>query len=271
MSHDDRVIQAQSDSHGEGFDYDKGSPHLRHPQVRAMVDARLSALVREQIASTGRCRVLEIGGGHGTFTQTLLDAGAEVTVTETSSASAAALESVFGDDSRVQVVYDATGDSALSGEPRYELVVLVSVVHHIPDYLTFIDAACGLLVPGGSFLSIQDPLYYPRMSSFAHRLDRGLYLAWRVFQGNYRRGLSTRLRRLRGIHDEAQPSDLVEYHVVRDGVDEVAIRDLLAPQFSDVEILPYWTCQAPAAQRIGERLGALNTFSLAARTRLASQ
>jgi hypothetical protein len=38
------------------------------------------------------------------------------------------------------------------------------------------------------------------------------------------------------VYDDTQPSDLVGYHVVRDGVDEQAIEALLQPRFKDVEI-----------------------------------
>ena len=73
-----------------GIDYDKGSPHLRHDKLRGMVEQRLQRLVRDSIERTGACRVVEIGAGHGTFTRCLLDAGAQITVTEASSASARA-------------------------------------------------------------------------------------------------------------------------------------------------------------------------------------
>ena len=56
-----------------------------------MIEARLQALVADTIQRTGECRVVEIGGGHGTFTSCLVEAGAHVTVTETSRASAESL------------------------------------------------------------------------------------------------------------------------------------------------------------------------------------
>jgi hypothetical protein len=57
---------------------------------------------------------------------------------------------------------------------------------------------------------------------------------------------------------------MVEYHVVRDGVDEQAIVDLLAPMFERVELFTYWSTQSRAAQAIGRRLGLVNTFGVAA-------
>lgn len=262
--HRSAVVSAQDSSHGEGHDYDKGSPHLRHDNLRRMVEGRLSGLVADIVAATGRCRVLEIGAGHGTFTRCLVDAGAEVTVTETSSASAEHLRREFGGTGRVEVLFDETGEEVLGRTERWDLVVIVSVLHHIPDYLGFLDRLCARVSAGGAIFTVQDPLYYPRMSRLAHRADRAAYLSWRLFQGNYAMGLATRLRRLRGRYDDAQPSDLVEYHVVRDGVDEQAIADLLGPRFGRVEVFTYWSSQAPLWQRLGQRTRLRTTFGIQA-------
>ncbi|MDP3894585.1 bifunctional 2-polyprenyl-6-hydroxyphenol methylase/3-demethylubiquinol 3-O-methyltransferase UbiG [Nocardioides sp.] len=258
----DAVIAAQNAGHGEGHDYDKGSPHLRHTALRTMVESRLEALVADSLARTGRCRVLEVGAGHGTFTRCLLEAGASITVTEASSASAAELRQTFGD--RIEVIYDETGEGILSSGREWDLAVMTAVLHHIPDYLTFLDRLCGLIASGGGVFAVADPLYYPRLPALVHRADRGAYLAWRVFQGEFKRGIATRIRRLRGVYDESEPSDLVEYHVVRDGVDELAIRDLLAPRFADFDLFTYWASQAPLFQRLGARTSMCTDFGFAA-------
>ena len=265
----DAVIAAQDAGHGEGHDYDKGSPHLRHAHLRRMVEQRLTALVTAKVAETGHCRVLEIGAGHGTFTACLVAAGAEVTVTEASAASAEHLRRAFADSGRVEVRYDQTGEEILAEDRTWDLAVITAVLHHIPDYLGFLDRLGSLIAPGGGIFTVQDPTYYPRRSRLTHRADRGAYLAWRVFQGDYGRGLRTRLRRLRGVYDEQEPSDLVEYHVVREGVDELAIRELLAARFADVEVFTYWSTQAPALQRLGERVGLVSNFGVQASGRLA--
>jgi protein-L-isoaspartate O-methyltransferase len=260
----DAVVAAQDAGHGEGHDYDKGSPHLRHASLRSMVERRLTRMVRERIDATGSCRVLEIGAGHGTFTACLLAAGADVTVTEASSASADHLRSTFGATGRVEVIFDETGEGVLASERVWDLAVITSVLHHIPDYLAFLDRLCTLLAAGGGIFTVQDPLYYPRMSRLAHRAERAAYLSWRLFQGDYGRGVRTRLRRLRGVYDDSEPSDLVEYHVVRDGVDEEAIETLLAPRFASFELFRYWSSQAPLWQRVGDRTGLTTTFGLEA-------
>src|SRR4051812_46607220 len=88
----DAVVAAQSAFHNEEHDYDAGSPHLRHPQIRNAVIRDLTGLVRRTVNREGHCRIIEIGAGHGTFTETLLAAGGTVTVTEASQASALRLQ-----------------------------------------------------------------------------------------------------------------------------------------------------------------------------------
>lgn len=262
--HVQAVVAAQDIGHGQGHDYEKGSPHLRHDVLRSMIEQRLTALVESRIADTGQCKALEIGGGHGTFTRCLLNAGATVTVTEASRASADQLEATFAGDDRVRVEYDESGEAILDSTDQWDLIVMTAVLHHIPDYLAFLARLRALIADGGALFTVADPLYYPRMSSLTHRIDRGAYLAWRVLQGDFRRGLATRWRRVRGIYDDSNPSDLVEYHVVRDGVDEEAIAELLAPDFTDVEIFRYWASQGPMWQRLGDRTRMTTDFGIQA-------
>ena len=261
-AHLEAVSSAQNSAYFDGFDYDKGSPHLRHARLRRMVEDRLTSLVEQSVARSGRCQVLEIGAGHGSFTRCLLDAGATVTVTETSAASADHLRRVFGD--AIEVRYDETGEGILAEPAQWHLVLMTSVVHHIPDYLPFLRRLAGLLVQDGAILTVQDPLYYPRLSRTAHKADRAAYLAWRLFQGNYGRGLATRYRRARGIYLDTEESDLVEYHLVREGVDERAIEALLDTLFDDVEIFRYWSTQSPALQRLGDHTSLKTTFGVQA-------
>ncbi|PVG84866.1 SAM-dependent methyltransferase [Nocardioides gansuensis] len=232
-----------------------------------MIEERLTGLVEERLAARGRCRVLEVGAGHGTFTRTLVRAGAEVTVTEASRASADLLCEEFVGSGSVEVLHDATGEQVLERAEQWDLAVMIAVLHHIPDYLSFLDRLCDRVAPGGLLFTAMDPLYYPRMSGWAHRADKAGYLTWRLFQGNYRRGLATRWRRLRGIYDETQESDLVEYHTVRQGVDEEAIADLLGSRFDAVEVFSHWSHQAPLFQWLGDRTSMRTTFGICARGR----
>ena len=260
------VVAAQDSFHGEQYDYDPSSPHLRHPQIRNAVIRDLNGLVRRALDRRGECRVIEIGAGHGTFTETLLRAGARVTVTEASRASARLLQSHYAADDRVEVFFDSTGEETLGLPGPFDLVVCVSVLHHIPDYLVFIDSLADKVDEGGAFYSVQDPLWYPRIGRGAHALHMAAYLAWRVRQGEFRQGIGTRIRRLQGVYDDS-PSDLVEYHVARQGVDERAIGTHLAASFAAVQVFRYWSTQSPGLQALGQVSGLKSTFGVVATRR----
>jgi hypothetical protein len=55
---------------------------------------------------------------------------------------------------------------------------------------------------------------------------------------------------------------MVEYHVVRSGVDQARIAAIFGPRFEQFSVLEYWSTQARSGQRLGELLGAKNTFAL---------
>ena len=259
-----KVVASQDTAHGVGHDYVKGSPHLRHDRLRHMVEDRLAQLVRATIERDGSCHVLEIGAGHGTFTDALIAAGARVTVTEASAASAELLTSRYADVDAVEVYYDTSGESVFDLDRTFDAVSCIALMHHIPDYVSFARRLATMIRPHGWFSCAQDPTYYPRRSWLTRILDRGTYFVWRLAQGEVRRGLATRWRRLRGEWSETEESDLVEYHVVRDGVDELALAGALEELFDDVDLFTYWSTQSPVLQRLFQRLDPPSEFGIAA-------
>lgn len=256
----------QEDGHADGHDYVNGSPHLKHPALRRHIVTTVVETVRASAPRGRRPRVLEVGAGHGSLTAELVAAGAEVVVTEMSVHSAERLRRRFDGDGAVTVVHDPTGELAVSGD--VDAVVYVSVLHHIPDYLAAVRRAAQLIRPGGALVSFQDPLWYPRRSRASLLAAKAVYLAWRLTQGEVRRGIATTIRRLRGVYDESIPSDMVEYHVVRQGVDEQALLEDLGGRFAEVRLVPYWSTQSTWGQRFGDRLLAANTFGLVATGRV---
>ncbi|MFL0175316.1 class I SAM-dependent methyltransferase [Mycobacterium sp. SMC-13] len=259
------VERSQDIAHGHGHDYTIGSPHLRHAALRKRIDERIEAVVRRVVQRKGTCAVLEIGAGHGSFTDVALAAGGAVTVTEMSRASYDYLSAKFSGVADVKVVYDADGNAPFDGQRQYDVILLISVIHHIPDYFGVIERLCDeVLHPGGVIVTFQDPVWYPRQTRWARVASSGSYLAWRLTQGEFRRGLRTRWRRLRGVYSESEPSDLVEYHVVRQGVDDKALGDLLGDRFESVEFDTYFSTQSSYLQAIGEKLLPHNTFGVVA-------
>lgn len=271
MNKDDRVpsmAELQEVDYGEARDYAHGSPHLQHAQLRLTIERDLARLVRDVVARTGQCRTLEVGAGHGGFTSTLRRAGATVTVTEMSRPSVAKLSARFADDPHVRVVHDEDGSAAAAiSEDGIDLVVFLSVLHHIPDYLSAVKTLVTQVSPGGAFYCAQDPMWYPTMGRVNRAVSQASYYAWRLGQGDLVRGLKTRARRLRGVYSESEPSDMIEYHVVRQGVDHEAVGRLLREHFRVVEPWLYWSTQSAVLQRVGEALSLQSTFGFIAQDR----
>jgi ubiquinone/menaquinone biosynthesis C-methylase UbiE len=269
--HLDAVARSQESAYAKEEDY-AVTPHIRHAALRRHLDDQIHAAVQKVLTRQPSCAVVEVGAGHGSFTETVLRAGGTPTITEMSKESFDWLQRKFSDVPEVKVVYDADGTALLRGEEEFDLILLISVIHHIPDYVGTVTALCDkVLRPGGMVLTFQDPLWYPRMSSSARTLSSLSYLAWRVTQGELRRGLRTRWRRLTGVYDDNEPSDMVEYHVVRQGVDEFALLNLFRSRFAEVELETYFSTAAPILQAVGDRHFPHNTFGILAQGHLAAE
>ena len=261
------MANIQEWAHPENHDYESGSPHLKHAGLKQQIMGSLEAAVREQIKLKGKCVVWEVGAGHGDFTETLVGAGANVIVTEMSGPAARRLQEIYKICDRVEVIYDASGDWVPEPRQSFDLVVCVSVLHHIPDYLGFLQEAFDRINPDGGFISWQDPMWYPSRSRLNFMFERLCYFSWRITRGDFKRGVKTRIRRFHGILDESNPADMVEYHVVRDGVDEAAIMLLVQNNFDSSSLNQYFSTQSKAFQKLGDRKWARNTFGISARAR----
>jgi len=245
-----------------GIDYRRGSPHLAQLGLNDRLVEVLRGTVQRLAAQGLPLRVLEIGAGHGGFTMQALALGCDVTAIDMSRDSVEELKRRFGTNRKLHARYVPDGELRdVDGD--YTLLMCVSVLHHIPDYITFLRGASQRIVRGGALLTLQDPVWYSRHRA-AHRAERAAYFAWRLGQGNTKAGLQTRLRRMRGAFDEANPRDMVEYHVIRNGVDEEAVLTFAREAFGEATLIPYWSSQLGVAQRLGERVGLHNTFGIVA-------
>lgn len=243
-------------------DYRHGSPHLLHHRLRTRLVAQLRTALRALRDRDLPARVLEIGAGHGGYTDAALALGAEVTAVEMSHASIRRLRENLGLNDRLTCVFDPEGDLPEEIGSDFSLVLCASVLHHIPDYVDFLATVMSRLAPGGAIMTFQDPLWYARVPLGTRLAARGAYMAWRIPQGAFLTGMASVVRRTRKTYDSTKPGDTVEFHVVREGVDEAAIVALLTQHFANVSLFPYWSTQLGWAQRIGERLGWRNTFGV---------
>jgi SAM-dependent methyltransferase len=259
---------AQETEYGEGYNYAIGSPHIRHTALRELLEGKIVDVIQQVLARQQSCAVLEVGAGHGSFTETVLRAGGTPTLTEMSTASFDFLKRKFGGTPEVRVIHDSDGSALLNDTAKFDVILLISVIHHIPDYVGAVSDLCDkVLRPEGIVLTSQDPLWYPRQSKLTTMLSWGSYFVWRLGQGELRRGLRTRWRRLRRIYDDSEPADMVEYHVVRKGVDESVLLDFFGTRFTDVKLDTYFSTPMPALQSFGARYFPSNTFGILAQGR----
>ncbi len=258
----------QDEFYNAATDYRHGSPHLTHlplyTKLVEVIDQQLQLLDDRRLPMD----VIEIGAGHGAFTERMLAVGSRVTALEMARASSEILASRFGKNPLFTSVYNQDG-SLTCLDRDYSMAVFVSVLHHIPDYMATLKDACSLVRPGGGLLVLHEPLWYPRASKVALYVNKIGYFSWRLCQGGISSGIATQVRRLRGQYDQSNPADMVEYHIVRQGVDEESIVQLMTANFEKVELIKYWSNQSVIAQRFGERLSLENSFGVVASGRLA--
>jgi SAM-dependent methyltransferase len=259
------VQSLQEIAHSADHNYVKFSPHLRHRSVfRHLVSLLDQVLTRHSQKSVTPC-LLDVGAGDGAFVEPVLARGWRVVALEMSRPSISLLNDRYGANPLFDAVLDEQDDLSVVGDSRFDVILYASVVHHIPDYLSSLDSAVtNHLEPGGSLVTFQDPLWYLSLRRRTFYFSKISYLSWRVLQGNILQGVQNVLRRRRSSYDESNISDMAEYHVVRQGVDQEALIRILEPKFTDVQVVTYWSTHSTFFQWLGERLGARNTFAILA-------
>ena len=241
-----------------------GSPHLNHASVWRIYAGLVARILATLDANP---IVLDLGAGEGTALQPWLGGAGRVTAVDSS---AEQLRRLRENHPEVETV-TADAMEYLDGQiARFDVVSHVSMLHHIPDYLTLIKASARAVRPGGALLTFQDPLRYDTMPTGHYAASQALYIPWRLSEGNVLRGIGNRIRRAQGNYRADNQDDQEEYHVQRNGVDSAAIAAQLRQDFERVEIEIYFASQARISQWIGERIRLRTYFGIIATGRLAS-
>lgn len=248
------------------------SPHLNHATIRRLYEETIDEVVGSMRRNPRSLSVLELGAGDGSASGPWFTRGASVTAVDCSAVMLDRLsDRAAGYGSSATTVLSDAVTFLQTCERQFDIVTHVSVLHHVPDYLSWVAESVRVLAPGGCLLTFQDPLRYDRIPHIYRLVDRAAYFGWRVTRGNYRRGLKTRLRRLKGIYSEDEEADYEEYHVVRNGVDSEALITQLKPQFEAIRRIDYWSTQGSFWQMAGEKLGIRTSFGIVALKRIAIQ
>jgi SAM-dependent methyltransferase len=249
--------------------YIDGAPHIKHSTLRQLYSRLVVTVYDFASRNTSTPKVLDLGAGEGSVTLPFLELGARVTAVDFSESQLNTLQEKCADyagqlEILCQDVFDAI-ESIQSDDNRYDIVVANSFLHHIPDYLSLIRKTIVVLTPYGQFFSFQDPLRYDSVGRFTISFNALAYFSWRIFKSDLVGGIRRRIRRARGIYLPDCPDDNVEYHVMRGGVDQNAIKTLFDELGFECEIIPYFSTQSRLWQPIGTALGIKSTFAMIAR------
>lgn len=257
-------VDANRSLYDGSFDYSAVAPHLAHPELRELHDRLLTRIYERAREYSAAPRVLDLGAGDGISTELLLRLGARVTAVDLSEPQLSNLRARCVQYADRLEIRCADVLEVVREPGAFDVVVLNSFLHHIPDYLGLIDAAIARLVDCGQVFTFQDPLRYDTLSRTNYAASQGAYFMWRVLQGNLLQGLRTRVRRLRGVYVAGSKEDDAEYHVTRNGVDQDAIVQLLNERGFAADVIRYFSTQSPILQRVGVRVGLANTFGIVA-------
>jgi 2-polyprenyl-3-methyl-5-hydroxy-6-metoxy-1,4-benzoquinol methylase len=243
------------------------SPHVKYPALRQLYSRLVADILADARKHSEIPTVLDLGAGEGSATLPFLEMGARVVAVDVSESQLAELRrKCDGYKDRLEVRLGDLRTALATGE-QYDVMVMSSCLHHIPDYLSVIEAGVGALSKNGQFFSFQDPVRYDTMGTVSRWLNKAMYFSWRVFQGDFFGGISRRLRRARGIYLEDCPADNTEYHVVRGGVDQDKVVQLLTSKGFDCRVVRYFSTQGSVFQPLGSALGIKNTFAVIAKRR----
>jgi ubiquinone/menaquinone biosynthesis C-methylase UbiE len=108
---------------------------------------------------TGERVVLDLGCGTGSLTLKLLDLGFDIQGVDLSEAMLEVLRSRIPAPlaSKVKLFAANVDDFLNRCQERYDLIVISSVLHHLPEYVRSLEKALGLLKPGGWIYITHEP------------------------------------------------------------------------------------------------------------------
>lgn len=252
----------------EARSYVEGAPHIKHASLRRLFSKLLLAVYDSAAKNATPPKALDLGAGEGSVTLQFLEVGAHVTAVDISHQQLDTLvEKCAAHRERLVTRCQDVSDALQDSSEQFDIITLNSFLHHVPDYLSLIDKCLSKLKPDGILFTFQDQLRYDTVSWFTRAFTDVGYFFWRVArssQGDVLGGIGRRLRRRRGIYREDCYQDNTEYHVVRNGVDQIAIEQLLKERGFDCRFVTYYSSHNSLFQSVGAALGFKNLFSLIA-------
>jgi ubiquinone/menaquinone biosynthesis C-methylase UbiE len=249
-------------------EYIDGAPHIKHASLRKLYGKLVVKIFDSAKKHSKTPRVLDLGAGEGSVALQFLELGAKVVAVDISNSQLDALKTKCEHlGYMLEVRCEDINDTLRDKSEKYDIIVINSLLHHVPDYLGMIREAATVLNSHGQFFSFQDPLIYDSVGKATMTFSTLAYFWWRIFRGDVIGGLRRRIRRSRGIYLEDSVHDNADCHVTRYGVDQDAIRGLFEQQGFDCNIVSYFSTQSRLFQPIGAVLSMKNTFGVVAQKR----
>ncbi len=239
--------------------YKNSAPHLLHETVFALYMKTLSSA----LSLCPGLRVLDLGSGNGEITGLFIKQNAFVTAVDVSSFQLQKISETFANypNPPVTVCSDALAFLKTSTD-EWDIIVANSFLHHVPDYQSLIQVAARKLRFNGMLVTFQDPMRYDLLSWTTRFFSSFAYLMWRIRQKNILTGLWRKARRSLGVYKSDSVHDNTEYHVVRNGVDHLILRQVLAEMGMDTTMIYYFSTHSASFQALGEKLGLVNYFAI---------
>ena len=116
--------------------YIQGAPHLKHPDLRALYDELTMRVFVTAKTHSETPAILDLAAGEGSATLRFLELGAHVTATDISERQTHNLRrrcQAYGE--RLRVRCEEIETTIQRQDELYDVVVMNSFIHHIPDYL----------------------------------------------------------------------------------------------------------------------------------------
>jgi 2-polyprenyl-3-methyl-5-hydroxy-6-metoxy-1,4-benzoquinol methylase len=173
-----KIIQANIELHQkEAQFYDK-----IHPEIFCKSEQNLIKNILKQVLAEikkDKLNVLDLGAGTGNITLKLLDNEKveSVLAVDLSKEMLDELEKKAKDNPKLKIANKPADIFLMDDDEKYDLIVISSVLHHLPDYFKTIALVLEKLNPGGVFIIFHEPTgEKSKILSFLEWLDVRLFV-----------------------------------------------------------------------------------------------
>jgi SAM-dependent methyltransferase len=245
--------------------YFEGATQISHRKVWDLYNSLLTRVVNNARLLHSDIRVLDLGAGEGTVTQQMVQLGCRVTAVDISANRLTTLsERCRQHREALTTVCSDVLPYVTTTSDKFDIIIASAFLHHVPDYLSLIRSSLRCLSATGQWFVFHEALRYDSVGSYQRAFSGAAYYSWRVRQGDFIGGCLRKLRRAFGVYRDDSPDDNIDYHVVRNGMDQEAIAELFASEGLEMESGRYFSTQSRTWQNLGERFGIENMFWIVA-------